>query len=392
MKNSIKVTIKNYESIGYAELEISGFTTLLGRNALGKSSSLRAIDAALTNKSGMDFIKWGEKFCEVTIKTEGLDLLWHKEQGNNFYVINNKTYKKIGRDTPPTQVSDAGFKVVKVGTEKINLNYAEQFNPLFLVDRNDTKTADLITSIYGLDKLYKAISLCNIEQRDNRDQLRIREKDLEIANKDLDRYKDFDSIEKGVSDLGDLKRTYEEKESNLDIIQQYYDTLETLIRELNSLKKIKEIVIPSSDNLENLNKCYVELNTYLNEYNNLNKEIQKLSKVKDLEVPKEGTSISELITSYTNVGRMHTQYSNLLMECEKLKIVQGIKLPEDPRSPEDTDRLDKYYKNLINLKDELLGIRADLKRAKEEKKLIEKELSSFSMCPLCGSEITEQVS
>ena len=124
----IEVEITNYQSISYLKFEIEGFTTLIGRNYSGKSATLRAINSALTNQQGTDFIKWGEQFCEVKIKMPGLFILWHKEDGNNFYKINNKKYTKIGRSDPPSEIIEAGFKPIVIGSNKINLNYSVQVN------------------------------------------------------------------------------------------------------------------------------------------------------------------------------------------------------------------------------------------------------------------------
>ena len=157
----IEIEITNYESIDHTKIVVDGLTTIVGRNYLGKSSILRAINAALTNKDGTDFISWGKTFCEVHIKFPDLDILWHKENGKNYYKINGKEYTKIGRGDPPKEILDAGFKPLEIGDKKINLNYAVQFFPLFLVDKKDSKSADILTSVYGLDCIYKAIDLCN---------------------------------------------------------------------------------------------------------------------------------------------------------------------------------------------------------------------------------------
>lgn len=174
------VDITNFQSIKNASFKFEGFTTIIGRNFIGKSAVLRAINAALTNQQGTDFIRWGEKYCEVKIKTKDIDILWHKEDNNNFYKINNEdVYDKVGNQPPPKPVIDSGFGILSVGKEKINLFYARQFMPLFLIDRLDAKSADLLISIYGLDKLYKAIDLCAKDQRENSNLLKLRKIDLE---------------------------------------------------------------------------------------------------------------------------------------------------------------------------------------------------------------------
>jgi len=55
----IRVEITNYESIDHAVIEIDGFTTVVGPNYSGKSAAMRAINAALVNQQGTEFIRWG---------------------------------------------------------------------------------------------------------------------------------------------------------------------------------------------------------------------------------------------------------------------------------------------------------------------------------------------
>ncbi len=189
-----QVEITNFQSIKHLTFEFEGFSTIVGPNYIGKSALLRAINAALTNRAGVDFIRWGEKFCEVKIKRPGLDLLWHKEEGHNFYIINKVRYDKIGRGEAPPILETLRYNPVKIGSEKLDLLYADQFNPLFMVDRRGSASTDLLTSIYKLDQIYKAKELCDKDLKTNKGLIGFKEKDLAFSEKDIQRMSPFPSV------------------------------------------------------------------------------------------------------------------------------------------------------------------------------------------------------
>ena len=47
-----KVNIKNYQSIKDVSFEVDGFTVIIGKNNIGKSAIIRALEAPLANQAG----------------------------------------------------------------------------------------------------------------------------------------------------------------------------------------------------------------------------------------------------------------------------------------------------------------------------------------------------
>ena len=342
------VEITNYESIEHTTICVDKFTTLTGKNALGKSAALRAINAALTNQQGTNFIRWGQDFCEIRIKTGNYDILWHKEDSNNFYKINGKVYNKIGRDAPPEEISNAGFGLLKVGTQKINLNYAQQFFPLFLVDRLDSKGADLLTSVYGLDRLYKAVDLCNKEQRSNKDTLRIRAKDLELIEDDLDKFKDFEKLKKHGEHLKKLKKSIEEKEAEIGKLRKWGEKAQILARAIAILQKVSNIAIPRND-------------TSLK----LADEIKELTK-------------------------LHNRYAATKKDVDRLKKIEGVTLPENNIETKSLKYLEGKKEQLLDGKEELKTIKSRIDKVEWAIKEVKEQKSKYPTCPLCGSEIEHE--
>ena len=324
----IDVEITNYQSIAHAKFVIDGFTTIVGRNYLGKSAVLRAVNAALTNQHGTDFIRWGQTFCEVRIKTGDLDILWHKEDNNNFYKINGKDpLTKINKSEPPKEIVEAGFKQLKVGDQKINLNYANQFNELFLVDKMDSKGADLLTSVYGLDRLYKAIDLCSKEQRDNRDELKLREKDLEIVNRDLERFRDFDKIKESADAVQGTKKSIDRSEKDLADLKDKYVKIHELATVCKRLASVKDISVPDSGQIQDGISVYHRLVQYSDSVAALTGATDRLHPILKTEVPVSG-EISTAIEDYQKLVVLYDKYQALSKEIARLSKIEEISIPE----------------------------------------------------------------
>ncbi|MBD3261266.1 MAG: AAA family ATPase [Candidatus Altiarchaeales archaeon] len=381
-----EVEITNYESLGHVKFTVEGFTALIGKNSRGKSAVLRAIDAALTNRAGTKFIKWGEKFCEVHLVTADLDLLWHKEEGNNFYKINGKMYKKPGRGDPPSEIAEAGLGVTKLGDEKINLNYTKQFFPLFLVDRQDTKGADLIASVYGLDRLYKASDLCSKEKRSTKDTLRIRQKDLDIAEEDLKRYEGFDDVKKSVESLKEQRVELDKKEIEVNKIKTWYSALTTLVEETNQIQKASEVEIPSDVKTSERAQEYKRLYTYRTTLSNIAKDVKRLEKSKNVKIP-ESPSIREDAQELKEISSVYTKMVSLMRDVKKLRAISSVTLPETDINVEELKELRRSIKSIALIKKEMLEVGKQKEEIEGQLSLVDKDLSTYDQCPACGAEL-----
>lgn len=203
----IRVIIKNYKSIRDIDIDIEGYTAFLAPNFMGKSATLSAIGSALRNRSGTDFITTGEKFCEVRVifdKPElKMDILWHKEEGNNFYVIDGVKYDKVGNGPPPKPIIDAGLTPFFFGDKSVNFHFAAQNHPLFLVHEQDKDyVTDLLAMIYKVDVLYKAGGLAKKGMREANSVVNLREKDVKAAELAM---RNFD----GLNPAGDMLTSVE---------------------------------------------------------------------------------------------------------------------------------------------------------------------------------------
>jgi hypothetical protein len=381
----VDIEITNYESIAHTTLHIEGFTTLIGRNYFGKSAVLRAINAALTNKEGTNFISWGQTFCEVHLKFPDLDVLWHKEEGNNFYRINGKDYTKIGKEDPPQELLDVGFKPITVGDQKINLNYAVQFFPLFLVDKRDSKSADLLTSVYGLDRIYKAIDLCNKDQRTNSDLLRVREKDLKLVETGLEKYRLFPTITDKIPGIKNKKKELEINELEIRRIQSWNTSLKSLTISTRKLKPIEGVSIPDAAGIASDILSYRSVVKYNYDLEQLMSFLKKVKPIQGISLPEKNISdIKVLFSEYQRVLVWSSSYKKLSNEVLRLETIQKVDLPTSDIDIKDIPNLQRLSSQLTSLSQEYKNIRAAIDWHTIEIESMGTELKSFDTCPLCG--------
>ena len=383
----IEVRIKNYEAISEAVIKIDGFTALVGENFLGKSSILRAINAALTNKQGTHFIKWGESFCEVHIKSKDIDILWHKEEGNNYYKVNGELFKKAGREDPPAPILDAGFRVIKLDKEKINLNYAKQFDNLFLVDRQDSRAADLIISLYGLDRLYKAISICNEQQREKSDIIRIRERDFEFLDKDLIKFQGFENTEKSVEGLKVTKKQIDTAEQQLLKVDKFIQEAQDLQRSCKNLKGIESLTILDGKSQKDLSQKLIKVTDLHSNLILTEKNIASIKSIEEIRPVEIVSNFQTLRDDHDQVTQYIIDVVDLSKDLKKLKGIDDIKTPVCSLDLEKKKKVEEWSMSFDLLNKEVAILLNELSEAGDAKKKIEKEKSVYSNCPVCGSKL-----
>src|SRR6187551_1753821 len=102
----MKVTVRNFQSLGDVTLDASGLTVVVGRSNLGKSALIRAMTGALFNRPGEAFVRIGKTHAEVsltdlpTVLKGPLNVEWTKGHNLNEFHVNGKDYKKVGQDAP----------------------------------------------------------------------------------------------------------------------------------------------------------------------------------------------------------------------------------------------------------------------------------------------------
>jgi DNA repair ATPase RecN len=425
-----RVEIKNFKTMKDVTFEWEGYATLLGSNFIGKSGVPEAIDAALNNRSGTDFIRWGEKYCEVRIIREGLDILWHKEPGNNFYLINGETYDKINNDLP-TEIKKAGFGPLVVSGESLDLNYSKQFTPLFLVDaKKKGYVTDLLASMYKIDTVYKADGLCKKDLRNAVSKLKVRSADKMISEENFDKLSKFPSIKSRTKELYKTKKYLQ---GEYEAISEGVGLLRRLAETSQACRKLKPVTLlgdtdPSSMSdiqaeIEKLGSWFSELKSAENKVTtlgevesvpdtsidssdlaDLSSEIKAMSRlrsnfvslattVKSLE-PSSGLSdiSSEDIQSLSDDCSKMASMLSKSESCERvIESLESVSSMGDTNQPdigfEELDKMSSLLKKFNTKAIEVKSAKEELVEIDTKIEEVESQLSEFDSCPVCGGEI-----
>jgi exonuclease SbcC len=366
----VKVKIKNYQAIKDVDLSFEpGITAIVGNSNNGKSSIIRAIEAAINNKGGSGFINYDADQCEVTIEDNGSEITWVKsnKQGKSHYVINGKEVSKIGQKQIPEVGNLLNMNEIEVNAERFRLNFWKQMEYPFLVGKTPYQLFDFISKsdeqdiIKNLQDIKKeelkslstdiGTKLTQIEGlTDDITATETKIKDLEpFTSYDIDL---LESLNESVKSLTRLIGSYEELSLDLEnsklILEEYDEKIvgvEDLVTKLGKGIEIHKLISMALDELDK------------------SKEQIRNDKIDDSNY---GLGIEVLEEKLKKLKPLVDKVSEISKEVSQLAVLID--------EVEDTSMAIELHKD-------------DLKIHNEEIKKTEVDLGSFDMCPLCGTSI-----
>jgi DNA repair ATPase RecN len=196
----LQVSIKNFQSIEEAEIEVNGFTVIVGKSNQGKSAVCRAIAGSLYGISGTGFVSEGAQYSEVETRTPEHSIQWKKGTKTNQFIIDGKLFDKVGRELPK-EIQEFGFREVVVDNKVINVQYSDQFNPIFLLNDSGSGStlATLLTEVTRLGRINKAMTLCSRDLKRAASTLQVKTEELANATSSLE------SFSMGFGTVGDVE-------------------------------------------------------------------------------------------------------------------------------------------------------------------------------------------
>lgn len=179
----MKIRVDNFQSIGSAELQPTGLTVIVGPSDRGKSALLRAIEAALFNRPGDQFVRTGAKTATVALELDDPNttvssrrhINWEKGAGLNKFAVDGVEFTRVGKGAPPP-LQALGFRDVTIGAklkddgtfeggETVRPQVARQFDPVFLLDKSGGFLNEVLLGLSRLNVLQRAGRLCAADLR-----------------------------------------------------------------------------------------------------------------------------------------------------------------------------------------------------------------------------------
>jgi len=431
----LKVKIKDFQSVADTEFEIDGFTVIVGKNNRGKSAIVRAIDSALSNRLGNNFIRWGKLQTEVNLVKDDLDISWVKGETAS-YNINKKPYTSLNRAVPKP-ITDAGFKKFEIADEKLNPLIAHQFEELFLINRSGPFVTEALSTLYDLNDINDADALCQKKLKASKNLLKTRLIDAESLTEKIKKFNGIDEIKhqwKGIKNLNEksiiLKKDISE-------IEQFIINVESKTTLVNKLKKVINLKISDIKNLENLIIEYNWIKDIQHKFEASTETVQKLQKVSELKIP-ELEKLSQSINDFDWLNETIEIFHKALQTVQSLKEIPLLKIPDTQKLNTlihensiidsllqkfketvlscdrcktvlfEFQKLDEISEKIKNIENQVEAVSYLLKieenfsieirtfkelknsyeKAEKDLITIQTELNSFKVCPLCNTPLT----
>lgn len=369
----IRVRVENFQSIEDQEITIQGMTLLRGDNNAGKSALIRAIRSAVSNPDSKHLVRYGAKFCRVSLWVPGAEVIWEKGDNMNRYTLTleglpPKTFDKVGRGVVPEEVSSAlGIYPVLVGSdknrEKLWPQVADQeYGQVFLMDRTGSVVAESLADTEKIGRLNRSLRLTESARKEVTSNLKVRREDLKRYEHDLKQFDGLDDVEEQVDSIMALQLKTKEVFKALQTLYRLRTSLTVSQDQISRYSGIEDITSPVSyENIQRAEKILESvawLKAWKNRHQSIQKEVKRLSQnLENYQLPE---SLQINMEKAKTVAARIQDFRELKNSVEACKT--SISFSEE---------------KIQELEQEIGLLNVQIQQAEEESKI----------CPKCGQEL-----
>lgn len=388
----MKVIIKNFQIIKEAELEFKpGLTTILGESNNGKTAIFRAVKAAIYNTPGTAYVRTGCKNYMVGIESNGHRVVLQKGE-SPLYLIDGEKYTKIGK-TPLEEVGNAlNIKALLINGQTETLNFWDQMDKPFLLDRNSADLFRFIVDSGESDNLNDCLRGMVTDKNSLSVERNLKEGSLQSINERIDSYKLTlaslsDNIEvcEAIIALGP-------KAANLEDIN---NTINSINSNNHSIHSINNTIIQDKEvqtEMHTILKGVEHLTTKLQQINTIIARLDEIAN-NSLVVNNKLAQLNDIHQQYTSTVSTFEEYTGLSSICSKLNNIyakmQGctihkVQLSIKQQDVETTSTLQYVVSRLDKIHNSVSIITDELTQLNHQRTELKTELEGFKYCPTCG--------
>ena len=391
----MKLSVKDYQIVKKADLDFKkGLNVIVGPSNNGKSSLIKACKTAIFNELGTSSIRVGANSFMVGIQYNGHTVIFQKGLKESAYSIDGERYSKLGRGQVPQVAEALGIKELIINGNKETINFWDQMQYPFLLDRSSVDLYRFIVDSGEDDNLMK----CLKDMVSDRQSLN---KECNVIEGQIDQI---------AQQVVDLDTQLENSDEELKVIQSIIE-LKDKVSRLETLKNIKNSIMSEETKLVDVNQklekikkeaqIYKDCSSYLIDQNLKEKSLkvhkEVLDKLKtqlnDVDRQLKKLSIYQIIDSKENLEHLSV-YINILQTMKYLRdSINNINLKEVPSvsyTYKDIQKLETLYSQSKKLKDLMLQKDYNekaLEKSTENINIIKEVQSYIKVCPLCGQSL-----
>lgn len=167
---SVNINVRDFQSIREADIEVDGFTILVGESSQGKSACLRAVRAACENKFRQGFLRHGADTITVGLSygDNPNPLIVRKTKKESpTYELGDLVFQKLNRTVPPEIDGFNNFGSIDAYEQKYPLNFFSQFSKPLLLEFSQKRILEILSSSKAFDDMNEANSKLNKRKEQN---------------------------------------------------------------------------------------------------------------------------------------------------------------------------------------------------------------------------------
>ncbi len=292
---NMQVQIKDYQIIKKAALEfIPGLNVIIGPSNNGKSSILKAIKAATFTVPGTTPIRSGQSNYIVGIQYNGHVVILQKGLKESTYVVDGEKYSKFGQATPEIVANSLNIKELVLNGNKEQLNFWDQMNYPFLLDKSGVETFRFIIDSGENDKLSEALKSMVSDRQNLNKTIDMLQGSINTVDLDITKYKEELENAKPIIDacikiielqpkvsklnlLKDLKNRRDKLLENKGLNKVAFDKALT---DYTNYKLLNNSIVELNDKIILLTNYFIKLHNIIGDLSNIQEELNKLEKYK----------------------------------------------------------------------------------------------------------------
>lgn len=156
---------RNFQSWRQFDLNVSGFTVVVGSSNRGKTALIRALRGILRNQVSTAFIRHGQKAAELSLEVEKGPTVVLTRGKTTTYTVDGEDFAKLAGDVPQP-LQDLKLHEIPIGTTKLDPSFAGQFDSQFMMNLSPgdlNAVFGLFSNTEQLNQGKKTINLNNTE-------------------------------------------------------------------------------------------------------------------------------------------------------------------------------------------------------------------------------------
>lgn len=396
---SMKVQVKNYQIIKNAEAEfVPGLNVIVGPSNNGKTSFIKAIKSLIYTEPGSTPIRFGTQSYIVGIQYNGHTVILQKGLKDSAYLVDGEKFTKYGTSTPEEVSKALGIRELELNGKKEKINFWDQMNYPFLLDKSSTELFRFIVDSGEDDQISAALKdMVSDRQGINKDinqlqgSIMVLDEQIATKTKEIDNLKPRLEVSKEIIKMQTKVANVRQMNNLLEKIKSLQSKQLELQKQYNKVeaesKIYSESVLKLQDSYE---KSSIYSNTLqrINDFKNrINQNDQILSKYKitfDLLENVSEVNLEPLIKVRDSILNLQSKVN--LLSNQKSSTLDI-----------DTKKVEENLLTLTNYKTSLQRFSANktLKSNSETmmdsvNKILDKITklqSNIQVCPYCGQSI-----